>query len=126
MAQAIEELFLERSSRAPPSNRVLLRYLFRNTASRKAIWNPSRSGCSTSDAGDRHPPRGSFTESAVDYFSSTRKDPYKVEILEDTLKDTPKVSIYHQDGFADLAAVRTSPNTSKLKAAAWTNISASF
>lgn len=65
-------------------------------------------------------------QAAIDFFSSTRQDPYKVEILEDTLKNTPTVSIYHQDEFADLCTGPHLPNTSKLKAVKLTNISASF
>ena len=65
-------------------------------------------------------------EKAIAYFSSQRNDPYKVEILEDTLKDTPRVSIYHQGEFADLCSGPHLPNTSKLKAVRLTNISASF
>ena len=65
-------------------------------------------------------------EDAIAYFTSTRNDPYKVEILEDTLKDTPRVSIYHQGNFADLCSGPHLLNTSQLKAVKLTNISASF
>ncbi|HED31686.1 MAG TPA: threonine--tRNA ligase [Prosthecochloris aestuarii] len=65
-------------------------------------------------------------EEAIEFFSETRKDPYKVEILEDTLRDTPRVSVYHQGSFADLCSGPHLPNTSLLKAVKLTNISASF
>ncbi|ANT63939.1 MULTISPECIES: threonine--tRNA ligase [Prosthecochloris] len=64
-------------------------------------------------------------EEAIAYFTSTRNDPFKVEILEDTLKDTPVVSVYHEDGFSDLCSGPHIPDTSKLKAVALSNISAS-
>ncbi len=65
-------------------------------------------------------------EDAITYFSSRRSDPYKVEILEDTLKDTREVSIYHQGEFADLCSGPHLMNTAQLKAVKLTNISASF
>ena len=65
-------------------------------------------------------------EEAVTYFSSRRDDPYKVEILEDTLKDTREVSIYHQGEFADLCSGPHLKNTAQLKAVKLTNISGSF
>ncbi|MBF0586321.1 threonine--tRNA ligase [Prosthecochloris sp. N3] len=65
-------------------------------------------------------------EQAIEFFSTKREDPYKVEILQDTLKDTPRVSIYHQGDFADLCSGPHLPDTSKLRAVKLTNISASF
>ena len=63
---------------------------------------------------------------AIDFFKNTRTDPYKVEILEDTLKNVDRVSLYHQDGFTDLCIGPHLPSTSKLKAVLLTNISSSF
>jgi len=65
-------------------------------------------------------------EQAIEYFSNERKDPYKVEILEDTLKEVPTVSVYHQDGFADLCSGPHLPSTGKVKAVLLTNISSSY
>jgi len=63
---------------------------------------------------------------AIDFFKHTRTDPYKVEILEDTLKNVETVSLYHQDGFTDLCLGPHLPTTSKLKAVLLTNISSSY
>jgi threonyl-tRNA synthetase len=63
---------------------------------------------------------------AIDYFRQIRQDPYKVEILEETLKDIDTVSVYHQDGFADLCSGPHLPRTGKVKAVLLTNISASY
>ncbi|NTU59342.1 MAG: threonine--tRNA ligase [Chlorobiaceae bacterium] len=63
---------------------------------------------------------------AVDYFRNTRQDPYKVEILEETLKDVETVSVYHQDGFADLCSGPHLPATGKVKAVLLTNVSSSY
>ena len=65
-------------------------------------------------------------EQAIEYFANTRKDQYKVEILEDTLKEVPTVSVYHQDGFADLCSGPHLPSTGKVKAVLLTNISSSY
>lgn len=65
-------------------------------------------------------------EDAIQYFAESRKDPYKVEILQDTLKDVASVSIYRQGDFADLCSGPHLSNTSKLKAVRLTNISTSF
>ena len=65
-------------------------------------------------------------EQAIGYFRESRKDPYKVEILEETLKGVDTVSVYHQDGFADLCTGPHLPNTGKIKAVLLTNISASY
>jgi threonyl-tRNA synthetase len=65
-------------------------------------------------------------QQAVDYFRNTRQDPYKVEILEETLKDVDTVSIYHQDGFADLCSGPHLPGTGKIKAVLLTNVSSSY
>ena len=63
---------------------------------------------------------------AIDFFKNTRNDPYKVEILEDTLKNVDTVSLYHQNGFTDLCIGPHLPSTSKLKAVLLTNISSSY
>jgi threonyl-tRNA synthetase len=63
---------------------------------------------------------------AIDFFKTVRNDPYKVEILEDTLKDVESVSLYHQDGFTDLCIGPHIPSTSKVKAVLLTNISSSY
>ena len=63
---------------------------------------------------------------AIDFFKQRRNDPYKVEILEDTLKNVDTVSLYHQNGFTDLCIGPHLPSTSKLKAVLLTNISSSY
>lgn len=63
---------------------------------------------------------------AIAYFTSVRNDPYKVEILEDTLKHVDTVSLYHQGDFADLCTGPHLPSTSKLKAVLLSNISSSY
>ncbi len=63
---------------------------------------------------------------AITFFSQTRQDPYKVEILEETLKDVDTVSVYHQGAFADLCSGPHLPATGKIKAVLLTNISASY
>jgi threonyl-tRNA synthetase len=63
---------------------------------------------------------------AIEFFKTVRNDPYKVEILEDTLKDVEQVSLYHQDGFTDLCIGPHIPSTSKVKAVLLTNISSSY
>ncbi len=63
---------------------------------------------------------------AITYFKEKRKDPFKVEILEDTLADQPVVSIYHQGSFSDLCTGPHFSNTSKLKAVKLTGVSGSF
>ena len=63
---------------------------------------------------------------AIEFFKTVRSDPYKVEILEDTLKEVESVSLYHQDGFTDLCIGPHIPSTSKVKAVLLTNISSSF
>ncbi len=63
---------------------------------------------------------------AIEFFKSVRNDPYKVEILEDTLKNVESVSLYHQDGFTDLCIGPHLPSTSKVKAVLLTNISSSY
>lgn len=65
-------------------------------------------------------------EQALRYFRENRKDPYKAEILEETLKDVPIVSVYHQDGFSDLCSGPHLPGTGKIRAVLLTNISASY
>jgi threonyl-tRNA synthetase len=65
-------------------------------------------------------------QQAIEYFANTRKDQYKVEILEETLKEVPTVSVYHQDGFADLCSGPHLPSTGKVKAVLLTNISSSY
>ena len=63
---------------------------------------------------------------AIEFFKTVRNDPYKVEILEDTLKEVESVSLYHQDGFTDLCIGPHIPSTSKVKAVLLTNISSSY
>jgi threonyl-tRNA synthetase len=63
---------------------------------------------------------------AIEFFKSVRNDPYKVEILEDTLKSVERVSLYHQDGFTDFCIGPHLPSTSKVKAVLLTNISSSY
>ncbi|MCF8215762.1 MAG: threonine--tRNA ligase [Chlorobium sp.] len=63
---------------------------------------------------------------AIAYFTNVRKDPYKVEILEDTLKEIETVSLYHQGSFTDLCSGPHLPTTAKLKAVLLTNISTSY
>ncbi|MBC8044902.1 MAG: threonine--tRNA ligase, partial [Rhizobacter sp.] len=63
---------------------------------------------------------------AITYFKTKRVDPYKVEILETTLKEKPIVSIYHQGDFTDLCTGPHFPRTSKLKAVKLTGISGSY
>ncbi|MBM3163257.1 MAG: threonine--tRNA ligase [Chlorobi bacterium] len=65
-------------------------------------------------------------EKAVEYFSGVRNDPYKVEILEDTLKNVDTVSLYHQGEFTDLCSGPHLPSTSKIRAVLLTNISSSY
>jgi len=63
---------------------------------------------------------------AIAYFTSVRNDPYKVEILNDTLKEVETVSLYHQGSFTDLCSGPHLPTTAKLKAVLLTNISSSY
>lgn len=63
---------------------------------------------------------------AIDFFTNVRKDPYKVEILEETLKEVDTVSVYHEDSFADLCSGPHLPATGRIKAVLLTNISASY
>ena len=63
---------------------------------------------------------------AIEFFKTVRNDPYKVEILEDTLKEVESVSLYHQDGFTDLCIGPHIPSTGKVKAVLLTNISSSY
>ncbi len=63
---------------------------------------------------------------AIHFFKSVRNDPYKVEILEETLKNVETVSLYHQGDFTDLCTGPHLPSTSKVKAVLLTNISSSY
>jgi len=63
---------------------------------------------------------------AIQFFKTVRNDPYKVEILEETLKAVETVSLYHQGGFTDLCTGPHLPSTSKVKAVLLTNISSSY
>lgn len=65
-------------------------------------------------------------DDAIAFFSQVRQDPYKVEILTDTLKTEPTVSLYHQGGFTDLCTGPHLPSTAKIRAVQLTNISASY
>lgn len=63
---------------------------------------------------------------AIEYFRTVREDPYKVEILTDTLKETETVSLYHEGGFTDLCSGPHLFSTAALKAVKLFNISASY
>ena len=63
---------------------------------------------------------------AIQFFKTVRNDPYKVEILEETLKAVETVSLYHQGDFTDLCTGPHLPSTSKVKAVLLTNISSSY
>jgi len=63
---------------------------------------------------------------AINYFKSKRLDPYKVEILETTIKDTDVVSIYHQGEFSDLCTGPHLPTTARLKAVKVLSVSSSY
>ena len=128
MAQAIEELFPGSKFGAGPSIEqgfyydVASDHRFREedlrTIEAKMLEISKR---------DIHIQREEMTRTAaIDFFKHTRNDPYKVEILEDTLKKVDTVSLYHQDGFTDLCIGPHLPSTSKLKAVLLTNISSSY
>ena len=63
---------------------------------------------------------------AINYFSSERKDPYKVEILETIAKDEENVSLYSQGEFTDLCRGPHLPSTSKVKAVKLLSVSGSY
>ncbi|MEI6847527.1 MAG: threonine--tRNA ligase [Chlorobiaceae bacterium] len=63
---------------------------------------------------------------AIKFFKNTRNDLYKVEILEESLKNVETVSLYHQDAFTDLCTGPHIPVTSKVRAVLLTNISSSY
>lgn len=65
-------------------------------------------------------------EKAIEYFKSERKDPYKVEILEDIAKNESVVSLYHQGEFTDLCRGPHLPTTSKLKNVKLLSVSGSY
>ncbi|MEI8033551.1 MAG: threonine--tRNA ligase [Chlorobiaceae bacterium] len=65
-------------------------------------------------------------QAAIEFFKTTREDPYKVEILEETLKNVETVSLYHQEGFTDLCTGPHIPSTGKVRAVLLTNISSSY
>jgi len=128
MAQAIEELFPGSKFGAGPSIEqgfyydVASGHRFREedlrTIEAKMLEISKR---------DIHIQREELTRTAaIDFFKHTRNDPYKVEILEDTLKNVDTVSLYHQGGFTDLCIGPHLPSTSKLKAVLLTNISSSY
>lgn len=63
---------------------------------------------------------------AMQYFKSKRIDPYKVEILEDIVKDENIVSLYHQGNFTDLCRGPHVPTTAKLKYVKLLSVSGSY
>ncbi len=65
-------------------------------------------------------------EEAIKYFENERKDPYKVEILEDIAKDEAVVSLYQQGGFTDLCRGPHMPTTAKLKNVKLLSVSGSY
>lgn len=65
-------------------------------------------------------------DAAITYFQTKRIDPYKVEILQTTIKPTDVVSIYHQGGFSDLCTGPHLPTTSRLHAVKVLSVSSSY
>lgn len=65
-------------------------------------------------------------EELIEYFKTVRHDPYKVEILETSLKDAAVTSMYEQGGFADLCLGPHLPRTSKLKAVKIMSVSSAY
>ena len=65
-------------------------------------------------------------DQAVAYFQSKRLDPYKVEILQTSIKADDVVSIYHQGGFSDLCTGPHLPTTARLKAVKILSVSSSY
>jgi len=65
-------------------------------------------------------------DEAISFFKSTRPDPYKVEILETTIKEDDTVSVYNQGGFTDLCTGPHLPNTGRLKAVKVLSVSSSY
>jgi len=128
MAQAIEELFLGSKFGAGPSIEqgfyydVASEHRFREEDLRSIEAKMLEIGKRDIQIRREEMSR----TAAIDFFKHTRTDPYKVEILEDTLKNVETVSLYHQDGFTDLCLGPHLPTTSKLKAVLLTNISSSY
>lgn len=65
-------------------------------------------------------------DEAITYFKTSRQDQYKVEILENTIKEDDVVSVYHQGEFSDLCTGPHLPNTSRLKAVKVLSVSSSY
>ncbi|MBN8704637.1 MAG: threonine--tRNA ligase [Bacteroidetes bacterium] len=65
-------------------------------------------------------------DEAITYFKTSRQDLYKVEILENTIKEDDVVSVYHQGEFSDLCTGPHLPNTSRLKAVKVLSVSSSY
>ncbi len=128
MAQAIEELFPGSKFGAGPS---IEQGFYYDVASlhrfREEDLRAIEATMLEISKRDIHIQREEMTrKAAIDFFKHTRTDPYKVEILEDTLKNVDTVSLYHQNGFTDLCIGPHLPTTSKLKAVLLTNISSSY
>jgi threonyl-tRNA synthetase len=128
MAQAIEELFPGSRFGAGPAIEqgfyydVASEHRFRESDLRQIEEKMLELGKRDITITREEMPR----EAAIEFFTTVRKDPYKVEILEETLKNVGTVSVYHQDGFTDLCSGPHLPSTSKLKAVLLTNISSSY
>ncbi len=128
MAQAIEELFLGSKFGAGPSIEqgfyydVASTHRFREEDLRKIEERMLEIG--KRDIAIRREEMSRID--AIEFFKTVRSDSYKVEILEDTLKEVESVSLYHQDGFTDLCIGPHIPSTSKVKAVLLTNISSSY
>ncbi|KAK3604802.1 hypothetical protein CHS0354_000460 [Potamilus streckersoni] len=65
-------------------------------------------------------------DDAISYFTNERIDPFKVEILKETLKDEKTVSLYHQGGFTDLCYGPHVPSTGVIKVVKLTGMSTSY
>ena len=128
MAQAIEELFPGSKFGAGPS---IEQGFYYDVASLHRFREEDLRAIETKmleiSQRDIHIQREEMARTAaIEFFKHTRTDPYKVEILEDTLKNVDAVSLYHQNGFTDLCIGPHLPTTSKLKAVLLTNISSSY
>ncbi len=128
MAQAIEELFPGSKFGAGPS---IEQGFYYDVASLHRFREEDLRAIETKmleiSQRDIHIQREEMARTAaIEFFKHTRTDPYKVEILEDTLKNVDTVSLYHQNGFTDLCIGPHLPTTSKLKAVLLTNISSSY
>ncbi|MEI7825608.1 MAG: TGS domain-containing protein, partial [Chlorobiaceae bacterium] len=128
MAQAIEELYAGSKFGAGPSIEQGFYYDVASTHRfREEDLRKIEERMVEISKRDIHIQREEMSRTAaIDFFRTVRNDPYKVEILEDTLKDVETVSLYHQGGFTDLCIGPHLPSTSKVKAVLLTNISSSY